>query len=132
MSRQTAIIRGRRAAEKGMADTCSIRRRTGETTNPVTGEVTRTYGGSLYAGRCRVQQPKAQAAQSDAGEDFQLLLRLEVQLPMSVTGLQVGDEVTITASAYDPDLPGRTFQVRDLAYGTHKTSRRVGVTERTG
>ena len=113
-----------------MVDACTIRRRTGEATDD-DGNVTPAYGPDLYSGKCRIQQHVGQAAQADVGEDFQLLLRLEVQVPMSVTGLEVGDEVTVTASAHDLDLPGRVFRVRDLAHGTHKTSRRVGVTERT-
>lgn len=131
MSVGGVLARGRRAAERLMVDTCTIRRRTGETTDD-DGNVTSTYGPNLYAGKCRVQQHAGQAAQADVGEDYQLLLRLEVQVPMSVTGLEVGDEVTITASQLDPDLPGRVFLVRDLAYGSHKTARRLGVTERTG
>jgi hypothetical protein len=113
-----------------MVDACTIRRRTGETTDG-DGNVTPTYGPDVYSGKCRIQQPNAQAAQADVGEDFQLLLRLEVHLPMSVVGLEVGDEITVTASVHDPDLPGRVFLVRDLAHGSQKTARRVGVTERS-
>ncbi|MFI2664881.1 DUF6093 family protein [Micromonospora carbonacea] len=123
------LAQGRAAAERLMADQCLIRRATGEGSDD-DGNVVKTYE-DLYAGKCRVQQTSAQAAQEDVGEDFQLMLRLEVHLPMSVTGLEAGDEVTITASAHDPDLPGRTFLVRDLFHKTHATARRVGVTERT-
>ncbi|MFF0823059.1 DUF6093 family protein [Micromonospora haikouensis] len=128
---EAVLARGRAAAEARMRDACRIRRATGETTDD-DGNVIRTYGPDLYVGKCRVQQTSAQAAQEDVGEDFQLMLRLEVHLPMSVTGLEVGDEVTVTASQHDPDLPGRVFLVRDLAHKTHATARRVGVTERTG
>lgn len=113
-----------------MVDACTIRRRTGTTTDD-DGNVVPTYGPDLYSGKCRIQQPNAQATQADVGEDHLLLLRIEVQLPMSVTGIEVGDEITVTASAHDPDLVGRVFLVRDLAHKTHATSRRVGVTERT-
>jgi hypothetical protein len=130
VSRAAVLARARIAAEAGMADTCTIRRRTGETTDEANGTITPTWA-SLYAGKCRVQQAQAQAEPRDAGEAHLLLLRLEVQLPMSVTGLQVGDEVTITAAAYDADLPGRVFLVRDLAHKTDATARRVQVTERT-
>ena len=60
-----------------------------------------------------------------------LLLRLEVQLPMTVTGLRVSDEITIDTSAHDPDLVDRVFLVRDLAHKSHATARRVQVTEKT-
>jgi hypothetical protein len=131
MSRDSVLDRGRTGAEAGMVDACTIRRITGESTNPDTGAVVRTYA-TQYTGECRVQQAKAAANQQDAGEDYVLLLRLEVQLPMSVTGLEVGDEITITASAHDADLSDRVFLIRDLAHKTHATSRRVQCIERTG
>ena len=130
MSRAVLIARARVAAEAGMVDACTVRHRTGETVDDNTGAVTATWA-DLYAGRCKVQQRTAQATQQEVGEDFQLLVNLEVHLPMSVTGLAVGDEVTITASAHDPDLPGQVFLVRDLFAKTYASARRVGVTRRT-
>lgn len=131
MSRGSVLARGRIAAEAGMQDECAIRRQTGATTDPDTGARTPTYS-TLYAGKCRVQNARAEAGRTDAGEDFLLLLRMEVHVPMSVTGLQVGDMVTMTAAAFDPDLPGRTFAIHDLAHKTHATARRLGVVEKTG
>lgn len=134
MSRASAIERGRTAAELGMVDACTIRRRsTGGTTDPDTGSPTVAYlSPNPYAGKCRVQQAQASANQQDVGEDNLLLLRLEVQLPMTVVGLEVGDEITITSSARDPDLVGRLFRIHDLAHKTDATARRVQVIERTG
>lgn len=129
MSAASVLARGRAAAERLMADTCTVRRRTGEATGPG-GVVTPTYE-VLYTGRCRVQQQVATASTSDVGEDMLLMLRLEVQLPMSLTGLRTEDEINIDTSAADPDLPGRVFVVKDLAHKTHATARRVGVVERT-
>lgn len=131
MSRESALARGRAAAEIGMVDTCQIRRITGATSDPDTGEETPTYQ-ALYTGKCRVQQATAQAQREDVGEDHLLLLRLEVQLPMTVVGLEVGDEITITAAAHDEDLTGRVFLTHDLAHATHKTARRVQCLEKTG
>lgn len=116
-----------------MIDTCTIRRQTGATTDPATGERVPTYlSPNPYSGPCRVQQHQATADQQDAGQDYLLMLRLEVQLPMSVTGLQVGDEITMTASVNDPDLPGRVFKIHDLAHKSEATARRVQCIERTG
>ncbi|MCX4470453.1 DUF6093 family protein [Micromonospora sp. NBC_01655] len=126
---EVALARGRAMAERLMVDACTIQRVTGEGSDD-DGNVVKTYE-QLYAGRCRVQQRSGQAAQEDVGQDFQLMLRLEVHLPMSVVGLEAGDEMTVIASAHDPDLAGRTFLVRDLAHKSHATARRVGVTERT-
>lgn len=135
MSIESALARGQALAERNMVDSCTIRRRDfgNDVTNPDTGQVTKAYvSPNPYAGKCRVQQALAQAQQQDAGEDYTLLLRLEVQLPVVASvGLEVGDEVTITASVNDPDLVGRTFLIRDLFHKTHPTSRRIQVTERT-
>lgn len=133
MSRASVLARGRTAAGIGMVDACTIRRADGNgTTDPDTGYPTQDYT-QLYAGKCRVQQAQAQAQSEDVGEDRLLLLRLEVQLPIVGTeGLEVGDEVTMTAAAHDADLVGRVFLIHDLAHATEKTSRRVQVLERTG
>lgn len=114
-----------------MVDACVIRRRTGLTEDPDTGASTPAYE-VLYTGRCRVQNALAQASRADAGEDYLLMLRIEVHLPISVTGLRVADEITMTAAAHDPDLPGRVFKIHDLAHKTHATARRVGALEDTG
>lgn len=113
-----------------MVDSCAITRKTGETTDPDTGVIVDTTS-EIYGGKCRVQQARAQASPQDPGEAYVLMLRLEVQLPMSVVGLEVDDRIEITASAHDPDLVGRVFTVRDLAHKTHATSRRVQCQELT-
>lgn len=129
MSVATALTRGRQLAEALMVDTCTIRHRTGETTDE-NGTIVGTYS-TVYTGRCRVQQATPASAPQDTGEAHVYLLRLEVQLPMTVTGLEVGDEIEVTASVHDADLIGRTFLIRDLAHATHKTARRVQCTEQT-
>jgi hypothetical protein len=129
MSRASVLARAQAAAEAGMADTCTIRRKSGGTTDPDTGFPTQPYT-DLYAGKCRVQQHQATADQQDIGEDHLLLLRLEVQLSMTVTGLKVGDEITLTASR-DADLVGRVFRIHDLAHKTEASARRVQCVERT-
>lgn len=129
MSRDALLNRARAAAEAGMVDACTIRRRTGQTGNPDTGVNTTTYA-TLYTGKCRVQQTRGRTQPHEVGQDYVLIQRLELQLPLSVTGLKVTDEVTITASR-DPDLIGRVFLVKELAHKTDQSSRRVEVTERT-
>lgn len=127
-----ALARGRAAVQALMVDTCTITRVTGSSTDPGTGVVTETTT-EVYAGRCRVQGSKAgQGVRMDPGETSVVMLRLEVQLPMSVVGLAEGDEVTVTASVHDEDLVGCRFRIHDLAHKTHATSRRVLVTEVTG
>jgi hypothetical protein len=129
MSRASVLGRAQAAALAGMADACTIRRVTGTVTDDFSGTVTPTYA-TLYTGKCRVQQRLAQSTQEDTGEDYLQLLRIEVQLPMTVTGLEVSDQIAITASI-DADLVGRTFLIRDLFHKTEASARRVQCIERT-
>ena len=133
VNRGDVLARAQAFAEAGMVDTCTIRRRSGTgTTDPDTGYPIEAYvDPDPYAGRCRVQQHQATANRQDIGEDNLLLLRVEVQLPVSVVGLQVGDEITITAAAHDQDLVGRVFRIHDLAHKTEPSARRVQCLERT-
>ena len=132
MSREALLARGQAKAEAGMVDACTIRRPTGTGLDDFSGTTVTTYlSPDPYTGKCRVQQGIAQAAQDEVGEDALLELRLVLQFPVSVVGLQVGDEITITASR-DADLVGRVFRIRDLMHKTDETARRVGVVERTG
>lgn len=135
MSRDSALTRGKLAAEASMVDACTIRRLTGlSAPNPSTGAVTRTYlSPNPYTGKCRVQQITGTARPHEVGEDFLLMQRIDVQLPVAGTeGLEVGDEVTITAAVHDQDLVGRVFLVHDLAHKSEATARRVVCSERTG
>lgn len=130
MSLQSALASGRRKAEAMMVDTCLIRRITGSITNPDTGAVTPAYA-TVYAGKCRVQQrQESNAAPRDVAEAHLLMLRMELQLPMSATLVRADDEVIVLTSV-DPDLLNRVFAVRDLAHKTHATARRIGIEERT-
>jgi hypothetical protein len=131
MTVTSALARGRRAAEALMADTCTIRRRTGQTTDPLTGQVTPVWT-SVYSGVCRVQQARTQGARTDAGETSVMLMRQELHLPVSTSAdVRRGDEVTITASVNDADLVGRVYLVRDEAAKSLATARRLGIEETT-
>jgi hypothetical protein len=130
MSRALVLARGRQAAEAGMADTCLIRRSIGTTTDDFSGEISTIYQ-TIYEGKCRLQQSQAEAHPQDVGQAYILIQKLELQLPVSATGLQVGDEVTITSAANDPDLVGLDFLLRDFPRKTDATARRVLVQEKT-
>jgi hypothetical protein len=81
----------------------------------------------------RARSGAAPARPHDVGEDYVLLQRIDVQLPVVGTeGLKVGDEVLMTAAVHDADLVGRTFLVHDLAHKSEATARRVSCTEKTG
>lgn len=127
--RQQLLEEARAFFLEGCVDTCTIKRVTGEVTD-VDGNVTPTYT-TLYTGVCRVQQQQPYAERHDAGQAYLLLLRLEIQLPMTVVGLEPDDLLTVVTSLMDPDLPGRQFVIRDLAHKTDASSRRVQCQEVT-
>lgn len=133
MSRASVLARAQAAALAGMVDACAIRRVTGWTTDDFAGARTPTYlSPDPYVGKCRVKQAQALPENHDAGEDYVVLSRLQLQIPVTATGIVVGDEVTITASAHDPDLPGKVFIIRGPAQGSEISARRFEVTERAG
>lgn len=127
MSRDSIMRLGRIAAEAGMTDTkCTVRRKTGAVTHdPDTGQVVPEYDILLTNQPCRVQTRGFWGERRDVGQDGVVQWTQEVQFPLSVTVLEVNDEVEITASVNDPTLIGRQMLVRDLNHKTHATARRV-------
>lgn len=128
MSRETVLARAQAAALASMVDAGRIRHKTGEATDAV-GNVTPTYA-VVYAGPCKVQQQKGIARPANVGEAEVFLSRLELHIPMSVTGVSSDDVLDLTASA-DPDLLGRLFHVRELAHKTWASARRYSIVEVT-
>jgi hypothetical protein len=84
----------------------------------------------VYAGRSKVQARALQGQAPTVGEYAASVLRLEVHLPVSVTGVAVAEVVGVTASA-DPELVGRRFTVTGLSHKTMLTARRLAVEEVT-
>ena len=128
MSVGAALNRGRRLAESLMVDTCTIRRQTGLTTDPATGNVTPAYE-TIYAGKCKVQTFTNRGTRNVGGEYEFVIQRYEVQVPISATGIQVNDEAVITASMHDSDLTGRAYRIVGLMNKSLATARRMGVEE---
>jgi hypothetical protein len=129
MTVEGAIGRARVLAEQLMVDACVIKRAAGETTGA--GGVITPATTTLYTGKCRVQGRPGNRQGTDVGEAYLVIEHHEVQLPMTVAGLREGDQITITASALDPDLVGKVYVIRDVLAKTHLTSRRVEVLEVT-
>ena len=125
MSLAGVLESGRRAAENLMVDTCTIRRQSGESMDPVTLQMVPTYD-TVYSGKCRVQiNAVVGATMPEAGERVVVTQRIQVQIPMTVTGVEVDDQVVITAAAHDADLVGRAYRVRSEFAKTHATARRL-------
>jgi hypothetical protein len=131
MSRATALAAGRRAAEAGMIDSCRITRVTSTLVDERTGKAAGGTIDLVYEGRCRIQQAQAEGQREDIAEASLVLLRLELQLPATTTGIREGDDAEILTSVNDPDLAGRTLKVRDLAHKSEATARRIQCMEVT-
>jgi len=126
------LARGRAAAEALMDDECTIKRPTGKTTDPTTGQVVTTYTTLYTTQKCRVQYRGQWGERRDTGQDAVVMQTIEIQLPITVTDLAVGDTITITATTFDPVLVGRELLLKDINADTHATMRRVMGTELTG
>ena len=122
--------RAQTAARALMVDTGRVRRKTGESTDSDTGVITPTYS-VIYAGPCKVQQRAAIARPEVIGEAGVFVSRLELHVPVSVTGIQSDDLFDLTAAAHDQDLLGRVWHVRELAHKTFASARRYSMVEVT-
>jgi hypothetical protein len=92
--------------------------------NPVTGEYD-TGGETVYAGKCRLQNVRAQASNPEAGGGVFTVERVELQVPFG-TEFQVGDIAVFTASE-NPALVGNKYRVTGLGEKTHATAQRFNV-----
>lgn len=119
------IARSRAMAESMMQDACTITRKTGQSFNNSTGAYEDTFS-TIYTGKCRVQtQTWQQAEQPSSGGRVMATAVFTVSVPMSVTGVEVDDIVTITSTTFDNDLDGQAFRVRQQVFKTHMTARRL-------
>ena len=118
----------RAQAESMMVDACKVEYVNGSAWDEGAGASVPTYA-ARYEGKCRVQTTLTEPGAADAGEREWTVESFTVSLPMSATGFTVGDRVTVTAAAFDPDLVNRVFSVTGLAYKTHMTARRLRVEE---
>lgn len=131
MSRDTVLARGRAMAEAGFSDACTIRRRTGEATDDLTGDVVPVYV-TVYSGKCRIQQSLAMGQRTDSGEMSLIVERRELQLPVATSAaVRHEDEATIDTCANDPGMVGRVFIVRDEHGKSEATARRLTIEEPT-
>jgi len=128
VSAEAAVLAGRREAEALMLDECTVTRPGDPVTDPDTGTVT-PGSTPVYSGPCKVQQTISQASNPSAGGHQFTVQDSRVDFPVSAGPLQVSDSVTITASALDPQLVGRTFRVAELFHKSFATAQRTRVEE---
>lgn len=129
MGFEDTLQAGRDFAGRQFVDACTLQKPTGNSTNGSTGVVTATFGAAYYSGPCKVQGGMANAA--DVGEKYLAMNSPIIHVPISVVGAEQDDLVTITASAHDPDLVGRTFRIQGPTHKTGLTARRLQCVEAT-
>jgi hypothetical protein len=133
VTRETALAAGRAFLEQALTDTCLIERedQSLQTTDPVTGNVTKHYD-TVYEGRCEVKQGGGTpAGQQSVAEANIRVGSWDLKLPVDDSpGLRPDDKVTITACPADAELVGRVFWLTNEAHASHKTTRRLPMSER--
>lgn len=129
MSRETVLAAGRAFLTAALVDTCVIERSGTPFTNLDTGQVTTPYT-PVYTGPCEVKQESGSAGQTTIAEAALRLGLLVLKLPIVGTeGLLTGDRVTITAARHDAELVGRVFWLTGQAHASHKTARKISMSE---
>lgn len=133
MSKTAALRAGRRLAEAGMYDACTITQATAFDTDPVTGVDTPTEE-TVYTGKCRLQSAGGYGRNADPTPADPVLMRYRIlQLPVIGSGgIRQGAVVVMTTCVNDPDMVGVRMLVRDQDGKSDATARRLGVEEQTG
>jgi hypothetical protein len=113
-------------AESMMRDTVKVERATGAfTRDPVTLEDVPVYA-TVHEGQARIQRPGGiQPSEEVAGEVEFGISTILAQLPLSTTGVERGDRLTVTAIGplSDPDLLGLKATVMANLTKSHPTKR---------
>jgi hypothetical protein len=130
VSADTLLARAQAAALALMVDTGRIRRIISSSTNTTTGAVTPTYS-TIYSGVCKVQQRQGVARPETIGQAAVFVSRLELHIPVSVTGVASDDVFDLLTTVHDADLLGRVFHVRELAHKSFPSARRFTMVEVT-
>lgn len=126
MSATSAVLQGRQAAEALMVDSCTIGHPAASEVYDSGSDSYTTVTTTFYAGACKVKPRDNADRQVEAGAETVTLWPFVVSVPMSVTGVQEDDVVTVTACELDPALVGTRLRVRQVAKGSFLTARRLG------
>lgn len=128
-----------RAAAESLFDAeCVVTRdrqgRADDFRDPTTGQLTRPSddAGSAYSGPCLIRPSKGlgQNRPREGGAD-QYLDRYDGRLPVTATGVGIGDVLTVTAAPNDPDLVDEQFTVLQISAGSHAITRMLTLQLRT-
>ena len=109
-------------AESMMRDECTVRRVTGVSPDPLTGEDRPEYGPVLYEGKCRLKGPSSRRQSPAVGDDSTVVLStFELHLPVSAEP----DGEQVFASGDVAECRGRTFRLVDGHDATFQTAIRL-------
>lgn len=115
-----------------MLDECTITAQAVPATfDPATGETTVSAGAEVYAGKCKVQARALVPSTPEVGGQLLEVVSIEVHVPVTVDGLERGQEVVISAAAADPQLVGRRFLITTVPVKSFATARRLRCEETT-
>lgn len=129
MSLDSLMARGRAAAERLMTDTCVVRKVSGQTVDPDTGQHVTTFA-EVYTGACKVQTDGGVGGDQSSEIGAVLVEWLQrIDFPWSTTGLTSDMIVEITGSG-DPNLVGHRYRlVSPQSAKTYATAVRWNVKE---
>lgn len=108
-----------------MIDAVEITTPTEDTFNPNTGLIEPVDDTVVYSGPARIRMPTGTEMESVFGERQVTRLRFMVDLPHDVTGVAIGDAVTVTESD-DASALTRTFSVVAIPSETFNLYRPIG------
>jgi hypothetical protein len=124
---QGVTLLGRRTAEALMESTCTIRRRTGVTTDHSTGVETPVWS-VIFAGKCRLRFPFVRPQQVDAAGQVLSQQRGILSVPVEGTaGVRADDVATIDSNPSDSGVVGLLLRVEGPFVETHASARRLPV-----
>lgn len=126
---QSALNRGRRAAQADMRDACRITRPSGEAVwNSETLQYEPGAPVVVYEGRCKLRRAALQARRYDVAGQLFIEKGSTLHLPMLTSvGIAKDDVGEIISSATDPELAGARFSIESAEAYANGTSRRLKV-----
>lgn len=127
MTSLTAVLRGRRLAERRMSDTWVIQEvNAASPVDPVTGVGTMV---TIYTGKARLMTYEPFEQVADAVGSEITTQRYSLHLPVSAPSPHKNAVATCTASTGDPALVGRKVRVLAQMRKTEATAQRIPVEE---
>lgn len=127
-----AIARARRRQRALFRDEGRLERPSKtKTRNEATGDETPDDPELIYEGPLQLRPSERVGRDLITGERRVRELVFEAKFPVD-TAAREGDVLTMTASAYDAGLPGRTFRVADVPVDGRQIARKVVLEEVTG